>query len=162
MFTWKWSWTFSISTPINLAFTSKSPTSSVGEMSNMTFLNLGVERDNESNNTGKMGETNTTFPSRWNRIRTNGNTFGIRFHLSSTEAGLSGGSERKLLTSVDEETHWFVWRPSISRTTPFSCSLAAVYFNDWGFHFLLPRSSDLLSSFMDLREFLNKQQSWIT
>lgn len=45
-FTWKWSWTFSISTPINLAFTSKSPTSSVGEISNMTFLNLREERGN--------------------------------------------------------------------------------------------------------------------
>lgn len=52
-------------------------------------------------------------------------------------------------------THWFVWSPSISRTTPFSCNLAAVYFKDCGFHFLLPFSSPLLSSFIDRREFLN-------
>lgn len=53
MFTWKWSWTFSISTPINLAFTSKSPTSSVGEMSNMTFLNL---RDKKNKSEHRMCE----------------------------------------------------------------------------------------------------------
>lgn len=51
MFTWKWSCTFSISTPINLAFTSKSPTSSVGEMSNMTFLNLNVTTQHLRKNT---------------------------------------------------------------------------------------------------------------
>lgn len=58
-------------------------------------------------------------------------------------------------------THWFVWSPSISRMTPFSCSLAAVYFRDCGFHFLLPLSSPLLSSFMDLRAFLNVQSTVI-
>lgn len=52
-------------------------------------------------------------------------------------------------------THWFVWSPSISRITPFSCNLAAVYFRDCGFHFLLPFSSPLASSFIDLREFLD-------
>lgn len=60
---------------------------------------------------------------------------------------------------VMSSTHWFVWSPSISKTTPFSCSFAAVYFRDCGFHFLLLFSSPLLSSFIDLREFLEKQNS---
>ncbi len=55
-------------------------------------------------------------------------------------------------------TYWLVWRPSISRMTPFSCSLAAVYFRDEALDFLLLFSSSFLSSLMDLREFLIAKQ----
>lgn len=60
---------------------------------------------------------------------------------------------------LSSSTHWLTWSPSISRMTPFSCSLAAVYFRDCGFHFLLPLSSPLLSTLIDLREFLNTQNT---
>lgn len=55
-------------------------------------------------------------------------------------------------------TYWLVWRSSISRMTPFSCSLAAVYFNEACFSFLLPFTSSFPSSLIDLREFLGREQ----
>lgn len=45
--TWKWSCTFSISTPKNFALISKSPTSSPGVISNITFLNLETRKVTE-------------------------------------------------------------------------------------------------------------------
>lgn len=51
-------------------------------------------------------------------------------------------------------THWLGCRSSIPSRTPFSCSRAAVYRT--GFALLAPRASSLLSSLIDLREFLPK------
>lgn len=66
---------------------------------------------------------------------------------------ISNGKKRN-----DVRTHWLDWRPSISRMTPFSCSLAAVYFREEALDFLVLFSSSFLSSLMDLREFLVVKQ----
>lgn len=55
-------------------------------------------------------------------------------------------------------TYWLVWRSSISRMTPFSWSLAAVYFSEVCFSFLLPFTSSFPSNLIDLREFLEREQ----
>lgn len=54
----------------------------------------------------------------------------------------------------NHQTYWLLWRPSISRMTPFSWSLAPVYFKDCCLDFLLALLSSLRSSLIDRREFL--------
>ena len=84
--TWKTSSTFSMATPMNLADTSKTPTSSADLMSNMTFLNLQTKKKHTFHEKEHFSTWNT-----WRRTY------------------CEGGS------------------PSISKITPFSYSLCAVY-----------------------------------
>lgn len=56
-------------------------------------------------------------------------------------------------------THWFAWRSSMSRRTPFSCSFAAVYRT--GFARFIPLGSPFPSSLIDLRVFLATEEQTI-
>lgn len=71
------------------------------------------------------------------------------------ESGFMGAIRGRVCSvQIPSHTHWFVCRSSMPSRTPFSCSLAAVYFT--GFTLLAPLGSPFPSSLIDLREFLPK------
>lgn len=117
-------------TPMNLAFTSNTPTVSDGEISKMAFLNLWREKSRR-------------------RL----------FKAEEQQTSNLGLFMKLTVYMISCTTHWLGCRSSMEISTPFSCSRAAVYFWETCLLFLVLLSPGFFDNLRRKTQVYNKSSS---